>query len=61
VQELAIKIEQQIQSSAPDDRRKHRPKYEEITWNNILLTINKVQFQHIQRHQPTATWVNTTG
>ena len=27
----------QIQSSAPDDARKHRPKHVELTWNNKLI------------------------
>jgi len=29
----------QIQSSAPDDGRKHRPKHVELTWNNKLISI----------------------
>jgi len=37
-----------IQSSAPDDERKHRLKHVELTWNNKLLTIYIVQFQLIQ-------------
>jgi len=28
-----------IQSSAPDDGRKHRPKHVELTWNNKLIYI----------------------
>ena len=28
-----------MQSSAPDDRRKHRPKHVELTWNNKLTYI----------------------
>jgi len=29
----------QIQSIAPDDGRKHRPKHVELTWNNKLIYI----------------------
>jgi len=29
----------QIQSSAPDDGRKHRPKHAELIWNNKLIYI----------------------
>jgi len=29
----------QIQSSAPDDGQKHRPKHVELTWNNKLIYI----------------------
>jgi len=29
----------QMQSSAPDDGRKHRPKHAELTWNNKLIYI----------------------
>jgi len=28
-----------MQSSAPDDGRKHRPKHVELTWNNKLMYI----------------------
>ena len=38
----------QIQSSAPDDGRKHRPKHVELTWNNILSLLYRVSFQHME-------------
>jgi len=39
---------QYIQSSAPDDGRKHRSKHVELTWNNKFFTIYIVQFQLIR-------------
>jgi len=29
----------EIQSSAPDDGQKHRPKHVELTWNNKLIYV----------------------
>jgi len=37
-----------MQSSAPDDGQKHRPKHVELTWNNKLIyTVNLVGYFHI--------------